>query len=85
MDMAEVSIEVLSGEMTQRDERLPLASSVHEDISLQLGVAAAVAVFIAKATKHLRCCVPLFRRRGLVVKKASILVSACRNPQEQVT
>jgi hypothetical protein len=38
-----------------------------EDITLHLGIATAVTVLIAKATKHLRCSVPLgVRKVGLV-------------------
>ena len=69
MDMAEIRFEALARKMAQGDECFPLAASVLEDIALHLGVAAAVAVFIAKATKRLRRCVPLFGRRGLVVQK----------------
>ena len=47
----------------------PAASSVLEDIALHLGVAAAVAMLVAKATKHLRGGVTLLGRRGLVVQK----------------
>ena len=67
MDMPEIRFETLSWEMAQRDEGLPLRSSVFEDITLHLGIATAVAVLIAKATKQLCRGVPLFGRRGLVV------------------
>ena len=57
MDMPEIRFEALSWKMAQRDEGLPLRSSVLEDITLHLGIATAVAVLIAKATKQpaLRC------------------------------
>jgi hypothetical protein len=67
--MAEICFEALAWKMSQRDECLLLPLAVLEQIALHLGVAAAVVVFIAKATQHLRCGMPLLGRRCLVVQK----------------
>ena len=69
VDMAEIGFEALARKMPQRDEGLPFSASVLEQIALHLGVAAAVVVFVAKATEHLRGGVTLLGRRGLVVDK----------------
>ena len=67
MDMAEIGFEALARKMSQRNEGLPFPAAVLEHIALHLGVAAAVAMLVAKATKHLHGGVPLLGRRGLVI------------------
>ena len=69
--MAEVGFEAFAWKMTQRNERLSFPATVLEEIALHLGVAAVVAMFVAKATKRLRGRVPLFGRRGLVLGEES--------------
>ncbi len=67
VDMAEIGFEALARKMSQRNKRLSFPAMVLEDVALHLGVAAAVAMFVAKATEHLRGGVPLLGGRGFVV------------------
>ena len=69
VDMAEIRFEALARKMPQRNEGLLFPAAVLEEITLHLGVAAAVAVFVAKTTKHLRRGMSLLGGGGLVVQK----------------
>ena len=67
MDVTEVGLEVLAGEVAQRNECLLVAWPELEHVALHLGVAAGVAVLVAEAAKDLCGGVPLFGRGVLVV------------------
>ena len=67
MDVAEIRLEPLPRKMRQRNEGFLMSESVFEQVTLHLGIAAAVAMFVAKATTHLRGSMPLLGRGGLVV------------------
>jgi hypothetical protein len=65
--MTKVGFKPLTGKMAQRDEGLPVAPPVIENIALYLSIPARVAVFVAEAAKDLSGSVPLLDRRGLIV------------------
>ena len=62
VDVSEIGFEALAREMSQRDERFLMPTSVLAQIALHLGIAAAVAVLVAEATEDLRGGVPLLGR-----------------------
>ena len=70
VDMAEVGFEAFARKMTQR-KKLPFRG-VLEEVALHLGVAAAVAIFVAKVMKCLRavcrCLGGAVRRRENLVE-----------------
>jgi hypothetical protein len=65
--MAEIGLEALAWEMSQRNERLAMATSVLMHVALHLAVASAVTVFILQATAYLHGGVALLDRRVFVV------------------
>jgi hypothetical protein len=65
--MTEVGFKALTRKMAQRDECLPVASPMFENIALYLSIPTRVAVFVAEAAKDLGGSVPLLGRRGLIV------------------
>ena len=67
MDVAEIGFEPLAGGMSQGDEGLAVPPAVLPEVTLDLAVAAGVAVFGAQAAKHPHGGVPLFGRSVLVV------------------
>ena len=66
--MAEIGLEALAWQVSQRDERLAMAASVLVQIALHLAVASAVPMFIVQATKYLHGGVALLGGRLLVVE-----------------
>ena len=62
VDVAEIGFEPMARKMGQRNEGFLVPAAMLQEIALHLAVAAAVAVFIAKPTKHLRGGVPLLGR-----------------------
>ena len=69
VDVAEIGLEALAWEVSQRDERLAMAASVLVHIALHLAVTPVVAVFVLQATKHLHGGVALLGGRVLVVAR----------------
>src|SRR5262249_33026646 len=67
VDVSEIRFEALARKMAQRDEGffMPWAAFAH--ITLDLGIAAAVLVFIAEPPADLSRSMPLLSRGGLVV------------------
>lgn len=59
VDVSEVGFEALTRKVTQWDERLAMASSVPEQIALDLGITAGVTLLIAEAAEDLHGGVPL--------------------------
>jgi hypothetical protein len=67
--VAEIRFAALARQVSQWNERFLFPPAVLEQIALNLGIAAAVVVFIAKPTEHLRRGMPLLGRRCFVVQK----------------
>jgi hypothetical protein len=64
VDVPEVGLEAPARQMTQRDERLLMSSSVLVEIALDLGITAVVAALVAEATIDLGGGVALLGRGG---------------------
>ena len=62
MDVAEVGLEALTREMSQRDKGLLVPRPVLSHVALHLGISTRVAVLVAKTTEELRGRVPLLGR-----------------------
>ena len=67
VDVAEIGLEALAREMSQGDEGLLMPPPMLAHVALHLGIPAAVAVLVAKASEDLSGGVPLLGRCGLVV------------------
>ena len=72
VDVAEVGLEASAREMAQGDEGLAMPPPVLEDVALDLGVAAGVAVLVAEAAVDLGGGVPLLGRGVLVVGEDAV-------------
>ena len=59
VDVSEIGLEALAREVPQRDERFLMPTSVFEQVALDLGIPAVVAVFVAEASEDLSSGVPL--------------------------
>ena len=68
--------------MAQRDERFLMPASVLAEVALDLGVPAAVAVFVAEPPEELGGGVPLLGRGGLVVDE-DLVDDRLDRPQER--
>ena len=67
MDVSEIGFEALAWEMSQWDERFLMPASMLTQITLHLGIPAAVVMLVAKAPEELCGGVPLLGRGGFVV------------------
>ena len=82
MDVSEIGLEALAGEVPQRDERFLVPTSVFEQVALHLGIPAAVAVFVAEASEDLGGGMPLLGRSVLVVDQ-DLVDDRLDRPQER--
>ncbi len=79
--MTEIGLEALAREVSQRDERLLMPTSVFEQVALDLGIPAAVAMIVAEASEDLSGGVPLLGRGDLVVDQ-DLVDDRLDRPQE---
>ena len=72
VDVAEVGLEAMSGQMAEGDEGLAMSPPVPEHIALDLGIPAGIGMLVAEATMDLRGGVPLLGRGILVVGEYAV-------------
>jgi hypothetical protein len=65
--MPEICFEAFAWKVSEGNKRLPFPAMVLEEVTLHLGIAAAIAMFVAEATECLRGRVPLLGGCGLVL------------------
>ncbi len=67
VDVTEIRFEAFAGQMSQRDERLALTPTMGTDVTLDLGVNAAISLLVPKSAIDLRRGVTLLGRGVFVV------------------
>ena len=82
VDMTEIGLEALAWEMSQRNERLTMATSVFTHVTLYLAIASAVTMFVLQATKNLHGGVALLDRRAFVVGQ-DLVDDRLKGPQDR--
>jgi len=82
VDVTEVGFEASAGRMSQGDEGFATPSSVLEQVALDLGVTAAIALLVAEPPEHLHGSVALLGR-GVLVSGEDLVDARLKRPEHR--